>query len=113
MEEGLKDRAISRDLSWGVEIPIEGYEKKKLYVWIEAVLGYYSASRQWAEENNKDWKRFWGKEVKAYYIHGKDNIPFHTLILPALLLSIGALHLPDRIISSEYLTIEGKKIINK
>ncbi|NLM96432.1 MAG: methionine--tRNA ligase [Halanaerobiaceae bacterium] len=110
LEEGLQDRAISRDISWGINIPLKGYENKKLYVWIEAVLGYYSASVQWAEANNEDWKGFWADDVKSYYVHGKDNIPFHTLILPALLLSIGNLHLPDYIISSEFLNIEGKKL---
>lgn len=110
LEEGLIDRAITRDLSWGISVPIEGYEKKKIYVWIEAVLGYFSASKQWAEKNNKHWQKYWGNQVTAYYVHGKDNIPFHTLILPALLIGIGDLHLPDIIISSEYLTIEGKKL---
>lgn len=61
-------------------------------------------------KNKKDWEKFWGDKVKAYYVHGKDNIPFHTLILPALLLGLGNLHLPDSIISSEYLTIEGRKL---
>jgi methionyl-tRNA synthetase len=110
LKEGLKDRAITRDLSWGISVPIEGYENKKIYVWIEAVLGYYTASKEWGIKNKKDWDKFWGDKVKAYYVHGKDNIPFHTLILPALLLGLGNLHLPDSIISSEYLTIEGKKL---
>jgi methionyl-tRNA synthetase len=110
LNEGLKERAATRDLSWGIDVPVEGFEDKKVYVWIEAVSGYLSASKQWAEENNKSWKEFWGADVEAYYIHGKDNIPFHTLILPALLLGLEDLHLPDKIISSEYLTIEGKKI---
>ncbi|QTL97468.1 methionine--tRNA ligase [Iocasia frigidifontis] len=110
LQEGLKDRAVTRDLSWGISVPIKEYEEKKIYVWIEAVLGYLSASMQWAEETNSDWQRYWGEDVTAYYVHGKDNIPFHTLILPALLLGIGNLHLPDKIISSEYLTIEGRKL---
>ena len=110
LNEGLQERAVTRDLNWGVDVPIEGFEDKKVYVWIEAVSGYLSASKQWAKDQGKEWKEFWDKDVKAYYVHGKDNIPFHTLILPAILIGLGELHLPDKIISSEYLTIEGKKI---
>lgn len=110
LEEGLQDRAISRDLPWGIDIPIEGFRDKKIYVWVEAVLGYLTASKKWAVDNNKDGRQFWSKGATAYYVHGKDNIPFHTLILPALLKGAGYEKLPDRIISSEYLTIEGGKI---
>lgn len=110
LKEGLIDRAISRDLDWGIDVPIQGYEDKKIYVWIDAVLGYLTVSKKWGEENNKDWKKFWEKEAISYYIHGKDNIPFHTVILPALLSGIEIEKLPDRIISSEYVTLEGKKI---
>lgn len=109
LSEGLQDRAVTRDLDWGVDVPVEGFEGKKVYVWVDAVLGYLSASIQWAKESGKDWERFWKGAVTAYYIHGKDNIPFHTLILPALLHGLGGLHLPDRIISSEHLAIEGNK----
>jgi methionyl-tRNA synthetase len=111
LNEGLKERAATRDLSWGIDVPIEGFEDKKVYVWIEAVSGYLSASKNWAQQSGGNWEDFWkGNDVIAYYVHGKDNIPFHTLILPALLLGVGDLKLPDRIISSEYLTIEGKKL---
>ncbi len=110
LNEGLQDRAISRDLSWGINIPLEGYQDKKIYVWIEAVLGYYTASKIWSDENNRKTNDFWRDSIKSYYIHGKDNIPFHTLILPALLLAMGDLNLPDYIVSSEYLTIEGRKL---
>jgi methionyl-tRNA synthetase len=109
LNEGLHDRSATRDLPWGVDVPIEGFEGKKIYVWIEAVSGYLSASMQWAKINHTDWETFWSAGTTAYYVHGKDNIPFHTLILPALLLGTDNLHLPDRIISSEYLTLEGKK----
>lgn len=109
LREGLKDRAVTRDLTWGVDVPIEGFEGKKIYVWIEAVSGYLSASIKWAKENNTDWKPFWSSDTTAYYVHGKDNIPFHSIILPALLLGTGDLHLPDKMITSEYLTLEGKK----
>ena len=110
LREGLRDRAVSRDLPWGIDVPIEGFEDKKIYVWIDAVLGYITASKKWAEENNAEWKKYWKEDVISYYIHGKDNIPFHTIILPALLEGIGDLNLPDKIISSEYLTLEGRKI---
>lgn len=112
LNENLKDRAVTRDLDWGIDVPVEGYEDKKIYVWIDAVIGYLSTSKQWAKDNNKDWKKYWNnnEKVTAYYVHGKDNIPFHTLILPAILLGVGNLKLPDKVISSEYLTIEGKKI---
>ncbi len=110
LNEGLRDRVISRNLSWGIDIPIKGYEDKKVYVWIDAVLGYLTLSKKWALDNNKDWKDYWGNEATSYYIHGKDNIPFHTIILPALLEGAGINKLPDRIISSEYVTLEGKKI---
>ncbi|WP_433938012.1 methionine--tRNA ligase [Paenibacillus lautus] len=112
LEEGLQDRAATRDLTWGVDVPVPGFEDKKIYVWIEAVSGYLSASKQWAAETGGDWEPFWRKgqdEVTAYYVHGKDNIPFHTLIWPALLKGAGDLHQPDRIISCEYMTLEGKK----
>lgn len=110
LNEGLQDRAISRDLPWGIDIPIKGYEDKKVYVWIDAVLGYLTLSEKWALENNRDWKDFWDSKTISYYIHGKDNIPFHTLILPALLKGIGVGKQADNIISSEYVTLEGKKI---
>lgn len=110
LNEGLKDRAATRDLDLGINVPVRGFEDKKIYVWIEAVCGYLSASKHWAKENNKDWEKFWKENVTSYYVHGKDNIPFHTLIWPALLLGIEGLHLPDKIVSSEYLTLEGKKI---
>lgn len=112
LDEGLQDRAVTRDLTWGVEVPVEGFDDKKIYVWIEAVSGYLSASKQWAAQTDGRWESFWLNEEKnltAYYVHGKDNIPFHTLIWPAVLLGVGGLHLPDRIISCEYMTLEGKK----
>lgn len=110
LKEGLCDRAISRDLSLGIDIPIKGYEDKKVYVWIDAVLGYLTMSKKWALENKTSYEEFWDKDTIAYYVHGKDNIPFHSVILPALLKGIGYDKLPDRIISSEYLTLEGRKI---
>ncbi len=110
LQEGLCDRAISRDLSWGIDIPIEGFEDKKVYVWIDAVLGYFTMSQKWALENNKSYKDFWSEDSISYYIHGKDNIPFHSIILPALINGIGINKFSDKMISSEYVTLEGKKI---
>lgn len=110
IDEGLQDRAISRDLSLGIDVPIEGFEDKKIYVWIDAVLGYLTVSKKWGEENKKDWSKFWKEQSISYYIHGKDNIPFHSIILPSLLSGVGFKSFPQRIVSSEYVTLEGKKI---
>lgn len=112
IKQGLIDRAITRDTEWGIPIPLAGYETKRIYVWFEAVCGYLSASKEWAKStgNANAWKDFWQNEKAIhYYVHGKDNIPFHTVIWPAILLATGGLHLPDRIISSEYLTLEKKQ----
>lgn len=111
INEGLRDRAITRDLSWGIDVPKEGYEDKKIYIWAENVLGYLSQSHAVCQERGTDFEELWGQDAKHYYVHGKDNIPFHIIILPALLLAQGSgYHLPDEIISSEYLTLEGNKI---
>lgn len=111
IDEGLRDRAITRDLDWGVDVPKEGYESKRIYIWAENVLGYLSATSVLCEESGFDFKEIYGETGRHYYVHGKDNIPFHTIILPSLLLAHGEnLHLPDEIISSEYVTLEGKKI---
>ncbi|RIW35101.1 methionine--tRNA ligase [Bacillus salacetis] len=110
IREGLQDRAATRDISTGVDVPVEGYEDKKIYVWIEAVSGYLTASVEWGERNGEDWKRFWDKDTVSYYVHGKDNIPFHTIIWPAVLKGLGNDSLPDWIVSSEYVTLEKKKI---
>ena len=89
LKEGLKDRAITRDLDWGVDVPIEGYEHKKMYVWIEAVLGYITMAQKFCEENGLDLENFWkNNNSRIYMVHGKDNIIFHSIILPALLLAM-------------------------
>ncbi|GGE61016.1 methionine--tRNA ligase [Priestia taiwanensis] len=110
VKEGLHDRAATRDLPVGVSVPVEGFEEKKVYVWIEAVAGYYSASKRWAERTGNDVIPFWNGAAKRYYVHGKDNIPFHTIIWPAILLGIEGEALPTHIVSNEYLTIEKKKL---
>ncbi len=94
----------------GVSVPVKGYEDKKIYVWIEAVSGYYTASKLWAEENGQDDAVFWNSAAKSYYVHGKDNIPFHSIVWPGILEGLGLEALPTHIISNEYLTLEKKKL---
>jgi methionyl-tRNA synthetase len=111
LDEGLRDRALTRNISWGIDVPKDGYEDKKIYIWAENVLGYLSSCQE-AVKDKKTFEDFWKNDDSLhYYIHGKDNIPFHTIILPSLLLANDKnYHLPDRIISSEYLTLEHRKI---
>ena len=111
IDEGLRDRALTRDLDWGIPVPKEGYENKTIYIWAENVLGYLSAAKQVTDRNGESFEELFGDNAWHYYVHGKDNIPFHTIILPALLLGHGVgYHLPDQIVSSEYQTLEGRKI---
>ncbi len=113
LKEGLRDRAITRDIDWGVTVPVEGFETKRLYVWFEAVIGYLSASKEWAKSSgdSEKWRSFWqGDEAKSYYFIGKDNIPFHTLIWPAMLMGYSDLNLPYDIPANEFLTIEGRRL---
>ena len=111
INEGLRDRSLTRDLDWGIDVPKEGYEDKKIYIWAENVLGYVSDCYVLCRQRGLDFETFWNSS-RQYYVHGKDNIPFHTIILPSLLLgrTDTRLKLPDKIISSEYLTLEGRKI---
>jgi len=112
LNEGLKDRAITRDLNWGVAVPQPGFEHKRIYVWIEAVIGYLSASKEWAKTQGDDdgWKAFWQDDARCFYFIGKDNIFFHTVIWPAMLMGYGDLNLPYDVPANEFLTIEGRKI---
>lgn len=115
LKEGLKDRAVTRDLTWGVDIPIEGFEDKKMYVWIDAVLGYVTATQKFCEDNGLNWEDFWkdnkDNNIKTYMCHGKDNITFHTIILPALLMAMEEnYHLPDTMVATQYLNINSEKI---
>jgi len=113
LEGGLKDRAITRDIEWGVPVPQPGFERKRIYVWFEAVIGYLSASKEWAKSGGdvRAWEPFWNdKDVKSFYFIGKDNIPFHTIIWPAMLMGYGGLDLPYDVPANEFLTIEGKKL---
>lgn len=110
--EGLPDRAVTRDLTWGVNIPIPNYEDKKMYVWIEAVLGYLTTTMDYCERNNLDYTNWWKKDKNdiMYMVHGKDNITFHSIIFPGLLLSLEDNYkLPDMIVSSEYLNFNEQK----
>ncbi len=113
LEEGLIDRAITRDIDWGVPVPVAGFEDKRIYVWIDAVIGYLSASKEWAklQGDPERWRRFWqDDETKSYYFIGKDNIIFHTIIWPAMLMGYGGLNLPYDIPANEFLTIQGRKL---
>ncbi|HSO57600.1 MAG TPA: methionine--tRNA ligase [Paenisporosarcina sp.] len=110
LKEGLHDRAVSRDLANGVSVPVKGYEDKKIYVWIEAVSGYFSASQKWATDSDQSDEVFWNEDTVSYYIHGKDNIPFHSIIWPSILMGIDKKAFPTHIISNEYLTLEKKKL---
>ena len=112
LQGGLKDRAISRDLTWGVPLPLEGYDEKRIYVWFEAVIGYLSAAVEWAERSGKPdaWQDFWkGDKARAYYFIGKDNIPFHSIIWPAMLMGYGGLNLPYDVPANEFLSLESRK----
>jgi len=112
LEGGLKDRAITRDIDWGITVPVEGFDNKRIYVWFEAVIGYLSATKEWAKStgDKERWRSFWQGEVKSYYFIGKDNIPFHTIIWPAMLMGYGGLNLPYDVPANEFLTIEGRKL---
>ena len=113
LDGGLKDRAITRDIEWGVPVPQPGFESKRIYVWFEAVIGYLSASKEWAKSTAtpKMASHSGSEDAKRYYFIGKDNIPFHTLIWPAMLMGYGGLNLPYDVPANEFLTIEGKKAL--
>ena len=114
LHNGLIDRAATRQLDWGVEVPVEGYEDKKIYVWIEAVLGYLTTARRVAAKRNINFEKFMSKDnpnLSTYYVHGKDNIPFHTIIFPALMLGIEkGYQLPKYIVSSGYVNMNDSKM---
>ena len=111
--EGLHDRAITRDIEWGVPIPLDGYDRKRIYVWFEAVIGYLSASIEWAQRRGTPdaWEPFWkDADTRSYYFIGKDNIPFHTIIWPAMIMGYGGLNLPYDVPANEFLNLEGQKL---
>ena len=110
LAEGVPDRAVTRDLPNGVDVPVDGFEGKKIYVWIEAVAGYLTASMEWAKQQDIAIEDLWNEETISYYVHGKDNIPFHTIIWPGILMGINQKALPTHIVSNEYLTLEKRKL---
>lgn len=109
IKKGLKSRCITRDLEWGVRVPLEGYENKVFYVWFDAPIGYIGSTIKWAEKNNADWKNWWKNEdTKLIHFLGKDNVPFHTLMWPGSLLGADdGFNLPYYISANEYLNYEG------
>jgi len=114
LESGeLRGRPITRDISWGIPVPVEGFEDKRIYVWFDAVIGYLSASKEWAKlvGEPEAWRSWWQNEAaRSYYFIGKDNITFHTIIWPAMLYGYGGLDLPYDVPSNEYLNVEGRKL---
>ncbi len=113
LEGGLQDRAITRDLAWGVPVPVAGYEDKRIYVWFEAVIGYLSSAKEWANNRGEPdaWRDFWYGDAVPYYFIGKDNIPFHTIIWPAMLMGYDrGLLLPEDVPANEFLNLEGFKL---
>ncbi len=113
LDGGLQARAMTRDLSWGVDVPseLEGAEGKKLYVWLDAPIGYISATKQWAKDNGKDWEPYWkDKDTKLLHFIGKDNIVFHCVIFPVILKAHGDFILPDNVPANQFLNLEGRKI---
>ena len=112
LNEGLKDRAITRDINWGVTVPQPDFEKKRIYVWFEAVIGYLSASKEWAKLRGDDtaWRAFWQGDARGFYFVGKDNLFFHTLVWPAMLMGYDDLNLPYNVPVNEFLTIEGRRL---
>ena len=111
IDEGLKPRAVTRDLDWGIPVPLKDAEGKVLYVWFDAPIGYISSAKEWAEREGKDWKPYWqDKDTKLVHFIGKDNIVFHCIIFPAMLKAHGDYVLPDNVPANEFLNLEGKKL---
>ncbi len=113
LDEGLHDRAITRDIEWGVPVPMEGYEAKRIYVWFEAVIGYLSATKEWFATNDDPdgWEAFWkDPAAKTVYFQGKDNITFHTLIWPMMLLGYEGLNVPYDVPANQYLTMGQRQL---
>ncbi len=111
IDDGLRPRAVTRDLDWGIPVPIEGAEGKVLYVWFDAPIGYISATKEWAAREGKDWEPYWkDKESKLLHFIGKDNIVFHCIIFPSMLKAEGSYILPNNVPANEFLNLEGNKI---
>lgn len=111
IDQGLQPRAVTRDLDWGVKVPVDGSEGKVLYVWFDAPIGYISATREWGVANNQDWEPWWkDQDTRLLHFIGKDNIVFHCIIFPAMLKAEGSYILPDNVPANEFLNLEGDKI---
>jgi methionyl-tRNA synthetase len=111
LDDGLKPRAVTRDLDWGIPVPVEGADGKVLYVWFDAPIGYISSTKEWAEKVGKDWTPYWkDNDTKLVHFIGKDNIVFHCVIFPAMLKAEGSYILPDNVPANEFLNLEGNKL---
>ena len=111
IDDGLRPRAVTRDLDWGIPVPVDGGEGKVLYVWFDAPIGYISSTKEWAERNGKDWEPYWKDEdTKMLHFIGKDNIVFHCIIFPAMLKAEGSYILPENVPANEFLNLEGQKL---
>ncbi|MBC3758370.1 methionine--tRNA ligase [Hyunsoonleella sp. SJ7] len=111
IDDGLRPRAVTRDLDWGIPVPAEGGEGKVLYVWFDAPIGYISSTKEWAEREGKDWEPYWkDKDTKLVHFIGKDNIVFHCIIFPAMLRAEGSYILPENVPANEFLNLEGNKL---
>ncbi|MET7029523.1 methionine--tRNA ligase [Sediminicola luteus] len=111
IDDGLKPRAVTRDLDWGIPVPVEGGEGKVLYVWFDAPIGYISSTKEWAAREGKDWEPYWkAKDTKMVHFIGKDNIVFHCIIFPSMLKAHGDYILPDNVPANEFLNLEGNKL---
>lgn len=111
IDEGLRPRAVTRDLDWGIPVPVQGGEGKVLYVWFDAPIGYISATKEWAKKTGKHWEDYWKKEdTKLLHFIGKDNIVFHCIIFPSMLKAEGSYILPDNVPANEFLNLEGQKL---
>ncbi|SFB80875.1 methionyl-tRNA synthetase [Zunongwangia mangrovi] len=111
IDDGLRARAVTRDLDWGIPVPVDGGEGKVLYVWFDAPIGYISSTKEWAEREGKDWEPYWkDKDTKLVHFIGKDNIVFHCIIFPVMLKAHGDYILPENVPANEFLNLEGKKL---
>lgn len=111
LDDGLQPRAVTRDLDWGIPVPVEGADGKVLYVWFDAPIGYISATKEWAAREGKDWEPYWkSKDTKLVHFIGKDNIVFHAIIFPSMLKAHGDYILPDNVPANEFLNLEGDKL---
>ncbi len=111
LDDGLKPRAVTRDLDWGIPVPVEGAEGKVLYVWFDAPIGYISSTKEWAAREGKEWEPYWkSDDTKLVHFIGKDNIVFHCIIFPAMLKAEGSYILPDNVPANEFLNLEGNKL---